>query len=249
MTKVDKDWYGLGARGIDWQQHYDAVGDVTSVGFPLYDTHGNNVGSVSRSGTNDFTVSNERTYDAWGSIRSGANYPQQGYCANLGHRKDDESSLVYMRARYYEPSTGRFVSEDPARDGGNWFVYCENNGISNSDPDGQETYSDLFIISMTSVLFAYCGMILASGLLHDPKAFKYAWNGLIVLAASVIYDVAFKTKDGKSLDLDKLKDKQIEAMRRGFFGGVGAAVVMYYGMRSGLMLAQIWEMDYVDAYF
>ena len=29
-------------------------------------------------------------------------------------------------APYYDPSTGRFISEDPIRDGLNWYVYCEN---------------------------------------------------------------------------------------------------------------------------
>ncbi len=38
--------------------------------------------------------------------------PKLRYCANLGHNQDDESGLIYMRARYYEPASGRFVSED-----------------------------------------------------------------------------------------------------------------------------------------
>ncbi|MBL8065833.1 MAG: RHS repeat-associated core domain-containing protein [Chthonomonadaceae bacterium] len=165
VTKVDKDWYGLGARGIDWQQHYDAVADVTSVGFPLYDTHGNNVASLSRTGSNDFTVSNERTYDAWGAIRSGANYPQQGYCASLGHRQDDESGLVYMRARYYEPSTGRFVSQDPGRDGGNWFTYCGSNPIDNSDFNGKYATLDRNLQRLLTTFFAGLGVAcLAEGM-------------------------------------------------------------------------------------
>lgn len=41
------------------------------------------------------------------------------YCASLGHVADDEPGLVYMRARYYEPSSGRFVSEDSNKEGPN----------------------------------------------------------------------------------------------------------------------------------
>ncbi|MBL8065834.1 MAG: RHS repeat-associated core domain-containing protein [Chthonomonadaceae bacterium] len=112
------------------------------MGFPLYDTHGNNVGSVNRhpdtvNHPNEFQLGNERTYDAWGAIKTGSNYPQQGYCASIGHRLDDESSLAYMRARYYEPSTGRFVSEDPAMDGSNWFAYCSNNPVNYLDFTGK----------------------------------------------------------------------------------------------------------------
>jgi hypothetical protein len=50
---------------------------------------------------------------------------------------DDESGLVYMRARYYEPGTGRFVSEDPAMDGTNWYVYCGNDPASRVDANGK----------------------------------------------------------------------------------------------------------------
>jgi hypothetical protein len=42
-----------------------------------------------------------------------------------------------MRARYYEPSRGRFISEDPARDGWNWFSYCDGNPISYADFSGK----------------------------------------------------------------------------------------------------------------
>jgi uncharacterized protein RhaS with RHS repeats len=51
---------------------------------------------------------------------------------------DDESGLVYMRARYYEPGTGRFVGEDPAMDGWNWYVYCGSKPTDNIDPSGRE---------------------------------------------------------------------------------------------------------------
>jgi RHS repeat-associated protein len=58
----------------------------------------------------------------------------QGYCGSLQHRRDAESGLVYMRARYYEPWTGRFLSEDPAMDGANWYAYCDSDPINFADP-------------------------------------------------------------------------------------------------------------------
>ncbi|MCU0315674.1 MAG: RHS repeat-associated core domain-containing protein [Fimbriimonadaceae bacterium] len=81
---------------------------------------------------------NQRSYDVWGGVRSGSatGGPKQRYCANLGHVHDDESGLIYMRARYYEPASGRFISEDPARYGHNWFVYCMNDGLNYNDETG-----------------------------------------------------------------------------------------------------------------
>ena len=71
-------------------------------------------------------------------MRAGSSTGAPGgrYCANLGHQQDDESGLVYMRARYYEPGSGRFVSEDTARDGWNWFAYCGNDPVGRVDRTG-----------------------------------------------------------------------------------------------------------------
>ena len=55
------------------------------------------------------------------------------YC---GEYFDKETETYYLRARYYSPGIGRFISEDPIRDGLNWYVYCENNPIILFDPFG-----------------------------------------------------------------------------------------------------------------
>lgn len=101
-----------------------------------------------------------------------SNAPNQGYCGNLGHRTDDESALVYMRARYCEPSTGRFVSEDPGKNSTNWFLYCSDNPVNRVDSSGKwdaADFKDLALVLMgmyTSKLFMTTGVsMIASGLL------------------------------------------------------------------------------------
>jgi len=37
---------------------------------------------------------------------------------------------------WYDPDTGRFISEDPAQDGLNWYVYAGNNPLKYTDPTG-----------------------------------------------------------------------------------------------------------------
>jgi RHS repeat-associated protein len=129
----------LGARGLEAMT--TKVGNNTPItSYPLYDVHGNMVGTVQKgsSGTS-WTIHDERSYDVWGSVRSGASSggPRGRYCANLGHVQDDESGLIYMRARYYEPGSGRFVNEDPARQDSNWYSYCGSDPINYADKTGQ----------------------------------------------------------------------------------------------------------------
>ena len=53
----------------------------------------------------------------------------------------EPNGLYYTRARYYDPSVCRFISEDPSGfDGGdvNLYAYCKNNPINLIDPFGLE---------------------------------------------------------------------------------------------------------------
>ena len=60
-----------------------------------------------------------------------------------GHVSDPETSLIYMKARYYDPVTGSFLSIDPLgpTPGNvayfNRFSYVGNNPISRIDPSGK----------------------------------------------------------------------------------------------------------------
>jgi murein DD-endopeptidase MepM/ murein hydrolase activator NlpD len=51
--------------------------------------------------------------------------------------------------RYYLPELGRFISEDAARSGINWYVYCANNPLAFVDPTGLD-YIDFYESLKTS---------------------------------------------------------------------------------------------------
>jgi RHS repeat-associated protein len=79
----------------------------------------------------------------YGLPREGIGAPASAhqFVGSLGHPTDAETDLVYMRARYMDPALGRFVSEDPAMDGANWFVYAGNDPVGNVDVDGRKSRS------------------------------------------------------------------------------------------------------------
>jgi len=164
--------YGIGARGIDVITKKVNSGSET-LAYPLYDTHGNMVATLARSGGSSYSLSNEQSYDVWGSVRSGSSSEELGYVANLGHRADPESFLTYMRARYYEPHTGRFVSEDPDFQGTNWYAYCGNEPVSRVDASGRDWVFATLIL---------CGFVLtamsALSLRRAGKDERFALQGL-----------------------------------------------------------------------
>lgn len=92
-----------------------------------------------------------------------------------GHRFDTETGFVYMGARYYDPSIGRFASTDPVTPelGGsqalNRYAYVVNRPLAMGDPDGREGFG-------LSYLFSVAG-------LADLSRIAYAsgdiWNGKV----------------------------------------------------------------------
>jgi RHS repeat-associated protein len=64
-----------------------------------------------------------------------------------GYRYDPETGLYYVKARYYNPTLGRFLQTDPIGTGGgnNLYAYVGNDPINLIDPTGlsaQETGDD-----------------------------------------------------------------------------------------------------------
>lgn len=87
-------------------------------------------------------------YRPYGSQVSGTPEAGPGY---TGHVTDPDSGLVYMQARYYDPTIGRFLSVDPSGgDPGDLFVsgrysYASNNPVLNVDPDGKQSVPGYYI--------------------------------------------------------------------------------------------------------
>ncbi len=138
--------YGLGARGID-AMYVTQSGTITA-SYPIYDAHGNMISTLTKQGTGGYQFSALRTFDAWGGIRRGVQTgdPKGRYCASLGHKQDDESGLIYMRARYYEPTSGRFISEDPIKAGTNSLIFSLNCPTTLVDRSGKDVESEIAFI-------------------------------------------------------------------------------------------------------
>ncbi len=117
----------LGARAAKGKNHNGSI---------QYDGSGSTVAITNTNGT----VVNKYAYDDFGNVATnsveGIANPFK-YVGQYGVQTD-ASDLLYMRARYYKPSIGRFINKDPIGfEGGiNHYNYVEGNPISWIDPLG-----------------------------------------------------------------------------------------------------------------
>ena len=120
--------YLNGPRGPEYKRDQNGA-----VQWYLYDGVGSVVGLVDESGN----VTNSRKYDVYGAPRNAQTGSAHCFVGGLGHTSDAETGLIYMRARHYDPATGRFVNRDPGMNGPNWYLYCHDDPVGYSDATGQ----------------------------------------------------------------------------------------------------------------
>ena len=142
-TGVNTATYFAGARGPEYRRD-ETTGQVR---WYVYDGLGSVLGEVDPSGN----ITSSRKYDIYGLVRGGSNpggTSSHKFVGALGHPSEDNTALIYMRARYMDAATGRFISEDTVRSGTNWLAYCGSNPTNYCDPSGHFTLIDLLWTDM-----------------------------------------------------------------------------------------------------
>ena len=99
--------------------------------------HGDVVGLSDSSGK----TLNQYSYDIWGGPLT-AEETVPNVLRYAGEYWDDTTGLQYLRARWYDPSMGRFMGEDTYQGEIanpltlNWYTYVSNNPLKYVDPSG-----------------------------------------------------------------------------------------------------------------
>ena len=112
---------------------------ISSVRYHLIDEVGNVIGVMNGS-----TVDEQISYDEWGNATTTGNTDNRLLFKGLLWEPD--AGLYYMRARWYDPGPGRFISEDPIGIGGgiNTYTFAGDDPVNASDPTGQSWLSAEF---------------------------------------------------------------------------------------------------------
>ncbi|MEV6486988.1 RHS repeat-associated core domain-containing protein [Streptomyces sp. NPDC051576] len=94
------------------------------------------LGSVVGLANSDGTVATTYAYDPNGTPTASGAATTSPY--TFTGREDDGTGLLYYRDRYYDPQTGRFISQDPSGQAGgtNLYEYALSSPTTYTDPSG-----------------------------------------------------------------------------------------------------------------
>lgn len=113
----------------------EPLAESTSDGIDYYEQDG--LGSVTSLTNSAGIVAQTYTYDSFGNTTNSSGNVVNPF-RYTGRHFNSETKLYYYRARYYDPTTGRFISVDPIdfKDGANLYALAKNNPVLLRDPMG-----------------------------------------------------------------------------------------------------------------
>ncbi len=111
-------------------------------------------------------------YDAFGNLllAEGDRPEVRGRFGFVGRETDEVSGCYWLRARWYDPEIGRFLSPDPlgfSAGDGNLYCYAGNQPMSRVDPLGTVSAAEYTILveafGLGVLLFLYCDIVKGVG--------------------------------------------------------------------------------------
>lgn len=132
--------YTYGLQRISQEQ---IISSAWTSGFYGYD----GMGSVRQLTNVTGAVTDSYEYDAFGNSFTISGTTPNSYLYR-GEQYDSDLGLYYLRARYYNPVTGRFMSRDPY-DGNNIlpislhkYLYAGGDPVNRIDPSGKDDLAE-----------------------------------------------------------------------------------------------------------
>jgi len=206
------------------------------------------MGSV-RTATGDGGALEDRyEYDAFGKPYTG-NLDGMMNLGYTGKPYDSATGLYNYGYRDYKPQAARFTTEDPIRDGNNWFAYVNNDPVNWRDPwgleatDGKSKWTDNGDGTYTSKLDATLWGLYGSdwqeksGFTRDPKTLQTGETVGVkndAPSGSPTPSVSPTTPYGNNNQNNQLGSKENDTKTINFGMGLKAAIVIGLGIEVGI---------------
>jgi RHS repeat-associated protein len=131
-------WKAMYLRGAVIDEIVNAYYFDTNGRWVNYTFHHDALQSVLGISGHEGTVLQAISYGPFGEKINVTGSAPANYLHYTGRETDPDTGLYNYRARLYDPTVGRFITEDPKGfDAGvNFYIYCNNNGVNGNDPMG-----------------------------------------------------------------------------------------------------------------
>ncbi len=143
-----------------------------------------------------------------------------GFVGAQGYQEDPNSGLKLLGHRYYDPSTGRFLTRDRAQDGRNWYDCCGSNPLVLADPTGYGGWLGKLVCGIAAAIITT--VVIVSLPVDAPVLACVALGACIGGASGII---------GGTIDGDKPNEMTADFVSGTVLGGAGGGLV---GPGSGL---------------
>jgi RHS repeat-associated protein len=187
------------------------------------------------------TVTATRKYDVYGAVRSstGTSTSKHKFVGCLGHMSEDETGLIYMRARYMDPVTGRFISEDPGYQGLNWYAYANGNPVGMIDSGGRASE---WAVGMVIAWFLYLtGKFISSENMVDMRNDAKLAMGVV---AAILLAEATDVDSPRSYLIREAKELCTAFQQASGIPCAASVVAFYAGYSLFLLYACEWCSDF-----
>ncbi|MCI5892462.1 MAG: M91 family zinc metallopeptidase [Clostridiales bacterium] len=229
---------GLGGEIISAKGFGDsaaAVGDQ----YYSYNGHGDTTNLVQQSGTT-LAMTGAYEYDAFGNCRTSGSEGSANPFRYNDQYYDEETGLIYLRNRYYDPTTGRFTQEDTYWNVNN-MIYGDSNVPSYS------------AIAQSSNLYVYCMNAPVNGV--DPFGLRLVLKGTGDEVQTLWNTIKEFSQDALVLtqeidDYGRLMDSYVVTVAEERTGGcdMGSILVRRIAYSDVTIDARVWDGDNMYVY-
>ena len=174
------------------------------------------------------TIDNQYRYDPFGNVQGSGSNAVPNTLQFAGREYDAETQLYYDRARYIDPSIGRFVSGDPygLAGGINAYTFVGNDPVNGWDPSGMcQDFKDTGL-GLSEHLIIGSALVWGASRIHEIVPLYPAFpSALDALATAAAIGFVHETADRDLTDAKKGAPCNGLIDMLAFVAGTGAALL------------------------